>query len=411
LFSLGIVLLLGTLGATVLTLSLNEGEVGRRSAGWQRAFFLAEAGLDQALLSLRASPGWTGAAYTLLDTVDADKGGYAVDVDPPYEAGDSTLADATLRRVTASGYYPSNAAGNPPRQIEAIVQLAGSNFDYGLFANGDISLKSNAAIDSFDSRLGFYGGANRSSDGDVGSNAINAGTITLESNAKIKGDAIIGPGGNVSTGIVLGSQAQITGIKGTLTQTKTLTTPDFSGTCTTPLELDSNESLTLPGGTYQYTHVELKSNSSVLVSGSVTLYVNEQFKMDSNATFLTTCADCTIVIYVKGDPAHAGPAVELKSNSYLAAGSIPTRLKLVVGDDALTGAGSVELKSNAVVHGAVYAPLSDIKLDSNAKLYGAAIGRTIEIKSNAVVHYDRALQDGEGGGGGTQPRLKSWREL
>ena len=46
LFSLGVVILLSTLGSAVLLRSLNETQLSRRSAARQGAFFLAEGGVD-----------------------------------------------------------------------------------------------------------------------------------------------------------------------------------------------------------------------------------------------------------------------------------------------------------------------------------------------------------------------------
>ena len=51
--SVSVIVVLTTLGSTMLMRSLHEDQLGRRSAGRQQAFALAEAGLDQSLLNLR----------------------------------------------------------------------------------------------------------------------------------------------------------------------------------------------------------------------------------------------------------------------------------------------------------------------------------------------------------------------
>ena len=55
-----------------------------------------------------------------------------------------------------------------------------SLFTYAAFAQGSLVINNNALIDSYDSSLGLYGGANKFSNGDVGSNGTTAGIITID---------------------------------------------------------------------------------------------------------------------------------------------------------------------------------------------------------------------------------------
>jgi len=391
--------LLMAFGSAAMVRSFVEHNSAQRHLRLTSAFQAAEAGLDQALTEFKNNPNWNGVAYTSMGS----KGGYEVAV---------TVLSATLRQLISTGHYPSNvttASGYQRRQVEAIVSVAPpSPYDYALFASGAITLNSNARIDSYNSSAGSYPDTcapsfdqpanQRPADcrqGDVGSNATAAGTITLNSNARIDGDAAIGPGGDVNTAIVQDGNSQINGSRQALLEPKTLTTETFqSGTATEPL----TESRTLDQPTYRYTNVDLSSNSTVSVTRDVTIHVEGDFHLNSNTQFVTTAPDCTITLYVNGN-------VQLDSNSLLSAEAKPTNLKLFV-----TSNGSVAMNSNSKLYGKVHAPLSAMALNSNAILYGAAIANTFQVNSNAAVHYDLALGSGGSTSGGNV-QLLSWRDL
>lgn len=400
-------LLLGFLviwGATSFRRGALEVTNSERYARTAKAFHMADAGTDWAMDELRADRAWGGSGYTAL----GGTGGYQVAV--------ATLSP-TLRQLTSTGHVPSNlttAPGYQRRQIEAVVSLSDPTpFEDAVFADSKITVESNTIVDSYDSSLGPYGGTNIGQAGDVGSNAIGAGTITVRSNAQVHGDAAVGPGGNPSTDIILDSNAQITGSSGAISQPKDLTPATFSsGTATTSLVLGGNATQTLGAGTHRFTRVELDSNAAVLISGDVTLFVEESFRLLSNAQFVTSCAGCTITIYVRGlvDPLQPSlpPAVELESNTVLSAGGVPSRLQVYVTGDG-TAARSVEVRSNSGLYGVVHAPHSTFHLDSNAVLYGAVIASEATLDSDALLHYDTALEHL------VIPtlfvRLLSWREL
>ena len=398
-----LVALVAAYGSATMVRSLTEQRTAQRYLQRSSAFQAAEAGLDSAIATLRSDTNWSGVGYT-----STLKGGYDVAV---------TTLSPTLRRLTVTGYAPSNnpaAYGYQRRQVEATLSVpAGGPFDYSLFATGTIVLNSNAKVDSYDSRSGFYyqtcapsinsDPAQRPEDckqGDVGSNAIATGTVTLTSNARIDGDAAIGPGGNTNTAIVRLGNSLIAGSRQSLLAKRDLTLEAFpSGTATEPLLLTSNQQQTLSAGTYRYTNVELNSNSSVKVTGDATIYVEGNFQLGGNTKFVTTNDTCAITLYVNGN-------VELNSNSLVSAGDKPTNLKLFV-----TSGGTLAMNANSRFFGAVKAPLSAMSLNSNAILYGAAIAQQFQVNSNAKVHYDLALGSGGGAGNSGLVQLLSWREL
>ncbi|MBI4342237.1 MAG: hypothetical protein HY599_02595 [Candidatus Omnitrophica bacterium] len=400
-FALGTIVLLTTLGTSLLLRSLHDTQLGRWSSARQTAFFHTEAGIDRAIVELRQDSNWAGTGYTTVGS----QGGYAVTISP---------INSRTKRVVSTGYQPSNVSTAPhyqQSQVEAIVYFQNTSFAYALFSATTVTLDSNALVDSYNSANGAYSDSNVSADGDVGSNATGAGTVTLNSNAKIKGDVAVGPGGNVTTDIVLNGNASFTGSPQTLIQAEDLSLTSFpSGSASGSLSLGSNEDLTLPGGTYRYTSVDLNSNASVSVTGNVIIYVENSFKLESNTQFVTTCPTCTMTLYVDGNAGDPNtPAVQLRSNALLSAGAKPSQLKVIITGNSSSTSRALHVESNSTIYGVIDAPRSHVDLDSNAKLFGAAVTRSIQLDSNAKVHYDVSLKSS--GSSNQALQLRSWREL
>ena len=423
--ALGVVAVFITLGAGFLVRSLHESLMSNRNVNRQAAFYLAEAGIDRALVELKSNSAWAGIGYIPLTT-----GGYEVAV--------ATLSP-TLRQVTSTGHLPSNVVTTPgytKRQIEAVVSFSTpSIFDYALFVPTTLHLDSNAVIDSYDSRVGAYNAStNAGTDGDIGSNAAGAGTITLDSNAVVKGDAVAGPGANINTAIVTSGNSQITGTRGALVQPKSLTCESFpSGTASGSLTLTSNEIQTLPAGTYRYSSVNLASNAQLRVTGDVTIYVEQSVKLNSNASLVTSCGgcdldvykmeqavfgtpscgSCSITLYVDGLGGLPGtPVVDLDSNTVMSAGNKPGQFALIItsttGDQTLDATSNFD--SNTRLFGTINAPHTKLRLDSNAELFGAVLVKEADLNSNARIHYDVSLKE-PGQSGSSAPSLVSWRDL
>lgn len=384
-------------GSAMMVQSLTEQQTAQRFLRLSAAFQAAEAGLDRTLTELKTNANWSGASYT-----STLKGGYDVTV---------TNLSATVRKVVVTGHYPSNtttAYGYQKRQVEGTVSVQEPMFNYAVFAATTIDMDSNSRTDSYSSAAGSYGGSNIKTNGDVGSNATAATTVNVDSNGYLGGDAVVGPGGNTSTAIVIDRNATLTGSKQTLVNTKDLTPKTYPGSSTTDT---LTQATTLGANTYTYQYVDLPSNTTVEVTGNVTLYVEEYFHLSSAAQFITSssCSTCTITMYVKGISGSNDFAVDLDSNSKLYAGSKPTQLTIYVTGDGSTAKG-VQIDSNNGLYAAVHAPLSAIDIDSNNNVYGALIGKSIQLDSGAKVHYDEDLVSSSGGGGGTV-QLLSWREL
>lgn len=375
------------------TVAINVAEAGIEAAIWE-----FEYGGEDFL----EDEGWAGEdPKTMSDTL-MDSSGNAV--------GDYTVSASGFtfdtRMIDSTGFVPTQA--QPLVQRRVVVELS-PNYIFPMAAFGleGVKMDSNATTDSFDSRLGLYGGGNVGSNGDIGTNATSTSppAIWLSSNALADGDAFCGPEGDPEQAIVTQSSSDITGSEEPLSEEQVpfYPTPPSGLIVSGSISLSGVDTMTISGNR-QYSSIYLDGDSILTIDANSILYITGTLEMESNSqVHITNGAE--VDIYVDG-------RIYMDSNTQVNnTTKDPTKLTLY-GTAALTDDGSnpgVELDSNADFYGAVYAPNATIEVDSNASMCGALFGKYIHLDSNAQLHFDEALN----GFGAPYNGFKtsSWQEM
>jgi hypothetical protein len=338
------------LSGTFVTRSLSESSISARHVGSQQVLHLAEAGLDQAILLLRQAPLGTASppqvSYTALGAGEFDA---AV-------TGPTIFAGNRFRyRIQATGYVPNrntSALGFQQRAVEAYVELTGpSRFPVAAFADQTIAVSGNGFIDSYNSANGPYDPGTAGSNGNVGTNSIASGSVSLSGNAEVTGSVTA-----ASTATALPPVSVPGGIPN-------------GGT----LSVSGNTTVNLPGGTYWFTSLSVSGNGRLNFTGPATVYLTGSVSVSGNGI---------------------GTAINL-----------PPNLLLYVAGNA-----GVSFSGNANFYGGIYAPESSISISGNGSFFGAVVGRTIANSGNGNVHYDEALQS-VSSSGANQAAILSWRQL
>lgn len=386
LFSLSVVVLLATLGSTLLVRSLNENQVGLRSAARHSALYLAEAGVDQALLNLRTPADLTDD----INTGTLLTGTFRIDT-PPVSVGAQTW------KVTAHG--TSSAKPSDTRHVEAVFQLAPlSVFQYALFAKESLKDSGHAQTDSFDSRLGAYQddankpGYNKTQRGNVGTNSTAAGGITVGGSIFIEGQVVVGPNVADPTSVVSGyDPAFITGNPKVVSEPSVFPMPAVTvpaGLTCSKLKVEGQTTVTLSptggplgNGTYCYSELELKGGATFTASGPVTIYLTGELEVEGNATV--------------GVPAVPKNMLFLMSPS----------AEAVLKEEQGTITGSTQF------YGAIYGPDAELTITGHAEIFGSVIAKKVTISGSAQLHYDEALTDVTQVSNQFQTSLLSWREV
>ena len=346
-----------------------------RTANRIVAFHLAESGLDRAITQLRTDSTYNGQGYTNL----GNRGGYQIQVETP-----DPIGNPRLRRVTAIGHTPSNTPTTyayAGRQVLAYVDLSPpSLFNFSLFANGKLEVEGNALTDSYDSRNGSYNPSTARSNGSIGTNGVSSGIIEVEGNARVKGNAVVGPGADVTQAIQIAGNGRIDGTRTAATAPVTLDPVQIPTGLIDQgsLRATGNDTVTRTGGTYWFSTIKIDGNGKVNFTGPATVYVTGK--------------------------------VEISGNGIGSAQSLPPNLIIKVKSAQGEGGDSVKISGNAGFFGAIYAPNSEVKVSGNANIYGALVGNTIEQEGNGKVHYDEALKQTTSGTTGQGGRVLAWTE-
>ncbi|UCG17212.1 MAG: Tad domain-containing protein [Phycisphaerales bacterium] len=255
----------------------------------------------------------------------------------------------------------------------------------GIVANGDV------ITDSYDSRDGTYETGVKRANGDICSNE----SIVVNGGVNVRGDAMYGPGGDLT---INGVANEIWGITGETccavdppvvdaTEASVTNNNDTIGLwldgcddrgCdgggdpvpgpADRLNLVADETVTLSGGTYYCSAAKVLGLASIRVTGPSVVYI------DGNATL-----GGAGIINETGDPKN-----------------------LII---YCTGT-QVSFTGTSDFYGAIVAPDADIVLQGTADYYGTVIGQTLTMLGDFVVHVDEAVvADLLGGDGDVAPIL------
>jgi len=345
--------------------SMTEVFATTREASDQQAFHLAEAGVDAALRQLR-----TGQTEHLAPTTSST-GHHWTMID---------LVEGLMYRLNAHGL-----AGGEQRDVEAVVRLhPRSVFQYALFGHDQVHVSGEAVTDSYDSTAAAYDPGTAGQQGDVGTNAVAPGSVTVGGGLIINGQVAIGEEEPDPTSAVrmVGGTLLITGLPPVVTQSVALSMPPVNMpselTCAA-LSVTAGDTVMLASatGSYCFTDLSVAGTGVLTTDGAVTVYVTGTFSASGNARI--------------GLPDHP-PAMTM----------VLLSTQEATIESSLTGMTEF--------YGGLYAPMATLKISGSAQVFGSVIAQAIDVSGQAQVHYDTALGAAEGPIGGYDTQLLSWRE-
>lgn len=298
-------------------------------------------------------------------------------------------------------------------KFEAIV---GGGAAKGVVTSGKIALTGSSQIDSYDSSKGAYGGSNVGSDATIVTTSTSNGIISLVDNCKLKGDAIVGKGGNPNTAISVEQPGNITGTKTALTDNLiwpgVMALPGGFGAKADSKSYGGNSKTTISSNLW-VDDFTVANAAEITIQGNVSLRVDKSFAIKNNAEIkLDTNATLTVYVGEKIEFTNAG---RLNTNT-----NNPSRV-IIYG----RGSGYEHaISNNTRVHAIIDCPTSKIKIENSAELFGAYLGTQLTMSGDASFHMDTnpailtanpRLPSGSGGGGGGSGGSKliqtQWLEL
>ena len=411
---LAIISILGTTAVVVTTTDLKIGSNYRTS---EQAFYIAEAGLaraeaelindlntDQDLsnTSFEAIPGAISitpdstAFYTPpgFNNISFGAGAYEIQFknyapDPAFPA----VYDQTTIWVKSIGTGPNLSIATLGIYLSAKQE---SFFDYGLFTDGVLDLKSDAKIYSYDSRdtpdpdpLTFPGAS--TGEADIGSNT----EILTKMDTYIDGDLALGASSSDPPVDAIWTDTgtpNITGTTGNVGHVDPdplgandssselynkfidiLTTNDNGAAGdgsplegATAIDLSNGETMTLTAGDYYITSIILKNGSTLEIdatSGPVNIYLSGTLDAEDGE-------------------------LESKNGSALNNLSQPTDFSIFSNSSQ-----DITFKHSTAYKGMVYAPNAHVEMKNTAGVYGLIWGNTATIHNSGEFYFDEAIKD------------------
>jgi Tfp pilus assembly protein PilX len=275
-------------------------------------------------------------------------------------------------------------------------------FNFMLFGALGVNIGGGAIVDSYDSRLGAYGGTNIGSGGNIGTNGDIYGAINLGNGSIVNGSAMTGPESDPNEVIIMGMGADITGETAPLAESKDLPSVPVPTGLANRGNLSVSGTSTTISQSGQYNNLTLANNSRVTITSNVTLYVSGAFTLNNGAEFKIN-SGCSVTLYFGGGWAINSTA-KISNMSH-----DPTKL-VMYGTDTFTGPKT--FCNGFETYAAMYFPKANVSLANTAAFYGSIIARQFSVGNNMRVHYDAACASLQAGF--TSPtssfEMKSWQE-
>lgn len=236
---LSLILILGLviLGTSYVASVHSNAQISIRTYAEVEAMHIAEAGAELGLLEVNhggreflATEGWTtvtGVKWTRTGNIGIPGGDtigeFIVTVI-------NLVTEPKSYEVESIGYFPNQANQMASKTVK-VIAVEEKLFKDAIMGYSGINIGSNALVDSYDSRIGFYGVAgNIGTDADFVTNSIAAKTIKIGNNSIVTGDITIGLGGDPADVILLTGSGVYNGAVKWLNKDKPLLSiPDQTG--------------------------------------------------------------------------------------------------------------------------------------------------------------------------------------
>ena len=401
------VLISTIMGMGILYLGGNEQISAMKRYHREKAFYIAEAGLNRAFSFKKTNESW----HPEPNPINFDGGTFRVT---------ETVQGDTIIFASTGVYHNQTASVSivTYRQPGSGGGSSGGSFGKGLFGNQSITVYNNGWIDGYDSRLGSYGPSNSGPYGDTGSK----GAITLYNNSHIYGTAMVEDGPSYLT---LGHGATVTDsdlyhdFGNPFDNLPPVVVPSDLATLPYPVQGDpritgiytisngrltvnNNRVITVSGGDFRFNRITLNDNAIMYITGNSRFYIESAITLSNNTRVIIQ--NNSTVIWYFGNQGRSFTPVLANNSVINNTSSTPGNLRIYIAANT-----NLTLANNAqAFNGVIYAPESNITLANNSQFYGGIVSKTITVVNNASVHYDIALREisfpeDPGGGQGSEP--------
>lgn len=367
-----VVLILLAMGTGLLKLGLDSRIFSTRTTSDITARSAADAGLTMALYQmnekLKVKP-WSASSMPKATDINL------LHCDASYSY--------SVTGNLAKGYIMQSVgkADQAQRTVYATIGLRGL-FEHAILTRGSLVLKSNTVIDGYNSGDPLDTDFNV----DIGTQSTADSSVVLNSGVIVKGDVLVGLGGDPDT--VIKDLGATTGDQfgGTEKDPLPQITPPTSLTDKGVIEAKGKTVTITEDGQYGSINLASSSDAGILeIDGDVVLYITGNINLGNSCEIIVK-DNSSLTIYLDGDIVSGlGSSIGTENPS----------------KDALTiklygtgeGEQNFDIKAKNEWTGVIYAPNADVDLYANGDVYGAIVADSFEFKNGGNYYYDEALRE------------------
>jgi len=387
-----VLLILLAMGTGLLRLGLNSRVFSIRTASDIAARCAADAGLTKALFEMNEK--------LKVDTWDSSSIPQAIDTSlPNFDA----VFSYSVTGDPASGYIIKSVgtAGQAQRTVYATLELEGL-FEHAILTKKNLILKAGTIVDGYNS----LDSLDTDIDVDIGTQSTADSSIVLNSGVTVKGDIIVGVGGDPNT--VIKDSGATTGYQYSAIEEDPLLliTPPALTNMGTDITV-TGEIVTLdPTKNGQYGNIILTKGTDIgaleISGGDVVLYITGNIELGESCEIVIK-DNSSLTLYIDGDiHCRVGSAINNETPP-----EDPKNFQ-VYGTSETTQ--YFDIKAKSTWSGTIYAPNADIDLYAKADFYGSIVADNFELKAGGNYHYDEALREVEIDDEGVRFVVNRWHE-
>ncbi len=233
-------------------------------------------------------------------------------------------------------------------------------------------------IDSYRSSQGPYSSLSPGAEAVVCVNATAKNKIALWTQTKLRGDAYVGPGGNPDTGIDVSGDAEITGVRGALTEAMAL--PALSAPTGGPFGGSGEGHVTIENETVvvnsdrHFKKLQIWRGGKLQVQGDVTMLLKGKLDVGEDGE-IEILAGSTLRLYLAAQADLWGAARVNVS------GADPTKLRIYV-----VGNKQFQVDQQARIYAVIQNPEGEVRIWDDAEVFGKVQAR--RLYGGGKLHVD-----------------------
>jgi hypothetical protein len=212
----------------------------------------------------------------------------------------------------------------------------------------------------------------------IRTNSTAAGQIYLQPNSTVPGDIIVGPGGDPTTSISIGSNSTIQG--DTYAASEKLEFPDNIPPTISSFSTWKSGDQTISTGSYKYKSITIDGN--VKIQGDVTIYATQDVVLKNGAV---------LDVNVGSLKFYVDKTIEAKEGSWILNDAHDATKLTIYGTPTCT---SIILKNSGNIYGLINAPQAALEIKNSGSVYGGFIGYSLEMKNTGAFYFDTRLISG-----------------